>query len=417
MASENAKRDENRVVTLLGVTDDSAAEIRRLLIDPATGRLKVSATVSVALNDLSDVNLTSEAQGDVLYRNASEWVNLAPGSAGEVLTTGGAAANPSWSSAGAGNVIKVGTPVDNQVGVWTGDGTIEGTAGLTYDGSNFQLTGDIGSTGTRITKGWFTDLQVTNAIAASITGNSATVSTITGLAPDTATTQATQPNITTCANLVTVGTVTTGNVDAVVTDAAADGATKGKAAFTATDFDAASGVISLDYTNGQKASTTQAGFLTELATSAETDTGTDAARAVSPDGFAGSNYGKRVVEFIIIEGATDTAVGDKAGNSTFRVPVEMNGWNLVDVEAHVETAGTTGTTDIQIRNVTQTADMLSTKITIDSGETDSSTAATPPVIDAANDDVATGDKIAIDIDAISTTAAKGLTVTMSFRLP
>jgi len=29
-------------------------------------------------------------------------------------------------------VSKVGTPADNQVGVWTGDGTIEGTAGLTF---------------------------------------------------------------------------------------------------------------------------------------------------------------------------------------------------------------------------------------------------------------------------------------------
>lgn len=109
-----------------------------------------------------------------------------------------------------GDVTKVGTPADNQVGVWTGDGTIEGTSAFTYDGSNIQFTGDLGSTGTRITKGWFTDLQVTNAIAGSITGNAATVSTITGLAPDTATTQAVQPNITTCANLATVGTVTSG---------------------------------------------------------------------------------------------------------------------------------------------------------------------------------------------------------------
>lgn len=109
-----------------------------------------------------------------------------------------------------GDVSKVGTPADSQVGVWTGDGTIEGDASLTYDRSNLQLTGDIGSTGTRITKGWFTDLEVTNAIAGSITGNAATVSTITTLAPDTATTQATQAGITTCANLTTVGTIGAG---------------------------------------------------------------------------------------------------------------------------------------------------------------------------------------------------------------
>lgn len=34
---------------------------------------------------------------------------------------------------GSGDVTKVGTPVNNQVGVWTGDGTIEGDAALTFD--------------------------------------------------------------------------------------------------------------------------------------------------------------------------------------------------------------------------------------------------------------------------------------------
>ena len=35
-------------------------------------------------------------QGDILYRNATEWVVLSPGTAGYVLATGGASANPSW---------------------------------------------------------------------------------------------------------------------------------------------------------------------------------------------------------------------------------------------------------------------------------------------------------------------------------
>lgn len=37
------------------------------------------------------------------------------------------------SSASGGNVSKVGTPVDNQVGVWTGDGTIEGDTAFLFD--------------------------------------------------------------------------------------------------------------------------------------------------------------------------------------------------------------------------------------------------------------------------------------------
>jgi hypothetical protein len=99
---------------------------------------------------------------------------------------------------GSGDVTKVGTPANNQVGVWTGDGTIEGTSSLTYDGANFQLIGDIGSTGSRITKGWFTDLQVTNAIAGSITGNAATVTTNANLTGD----------VTSSGNATTLATVT-----------------------------------------------------------------------------------------------------------------------------------------------------------------------------------------------------------------
>lgn len=208
---------------------------------------------------------------------------------------------------------------------------------------------------------------------------------------------------------------TDSDVTDLVTDAAADGSTKGKAAFNANDFSAASGVITIDYANGQKASTTQAGFVTELATAAETTAGTDESRVLTPDGLSGSDYGKRVVGILAIDPATNTSTGD--GKAYFRVPSVMNGWNLVGVAAQVYTAGTTNTTDIQIRNVTDSVDMLSTKMTIDSGEKDTSTAATPAVIDTTKDDVATGDQIAIDVDAISTTAAKGLYVELIFQLP
>jgi len=40
-----------------------------------------------------------------------------------------------WASGVAGDVFKVGTPVNNQIGVWTGDGTIEGDANFTWEGA------------------------------------------------------------------------------------------------------------------------------------------------------------------------------------------------------------------------------------------------------------------------------------------
>lgn len=175
------------------------------------------------------------------------------------------------------------------------------------------------------------------------------------------------------------------------------------------------GDLSADRTIAVSAASDTAAGVVELATVAETDTGTDATRAVTPDGLAGSNFGERAIQAYVVEATTDVATGD--GKFYFHIDSRLGGMNLVDVHAEVITAGTTGTTDIQIANVTQAVDMLTTKITIDSGETGSDTAATAAVIDTANDDVAENDVIRIDCDAVSTTPAKGLIVTLGFKLP
>lgn len=47
----------------------------------------------------------SSTQGEILYRNATQWVALGVGSSGQVLQSGGAAANPSWATvSGTGDV-------------------------------------------------------------------------------------------------------------------------------------------------------------------------------------------------------------------------------------------------------------------------------------------------------------------------
>lgn len=166
------------------------------------------------------------------------------------------------------------------------------------------------------------------------------------------------------------------------------------------------------------ASDTAAGKV-ELATGAETTTGTDATRAVTPDGLAGSDYGKAVVPILVFDDSESCTTGDGAGDVFYRVPAVLNGYNLVAVAAQVQTAGTTNTMDVQIARIRSgtPADMLSTKITIDSTEIDTATAATPAVINGSNDDVATADQIRIDVDAVHTTPAKGLLVELTFQLP
>lgn len=53
----------------------------------------------------------------------------------------------SIAAGGGGDVFKVGTPINNQVGIWTGDGTIEGDANLTFASSTLNIGVASASTG------------------------------------------------------------------------------------------------------------------------------------------------------------------------------------------------------------------------------------------------------------------------------
>lgn len=170
------------------------------------------------------------------------------------------------------------------------------------------------------------------------------------------------------------------------------------------------------------ATTTTAGKV-ELATAAETTTGTDATRAVTPDGLADSTiFGTKEVSLEVIPAATAITTGD--GKLYFRIPTSLNGMNLVGAAAAVFAKSTSGTPTVQIARGRQASattahafvDMLSTRITIDADEFDSKDATTAAVIDTSNDDVATGDLLRIDIDTAGT-AATGLWIILEFRLP
>lgn len=168
----------------------------------------------------------------------------------------------------------------------------------------------------------------------------------------------------------------------------------------------------------RSASTTVSGAI-EVATSAETNTGTDATRAVSPDGLAGSNLGIRYYGIPVFAPTDTVSTGD--GKAYFHIPPALNGMDLVYVHGFNVTAGTgTGsdTSSVMIHNLTDTADMLSVVLTIDEDETGSDTAAASYTIDTANDDVATNDTLRIDVDSVTpTTAPKGLVITLGFQLP
>jgi hypothetical protein len=153
----------------------------------------------------------------------------------------------------------------------------------------------------------------------------------------------------------------------------------------------------------------------QAALAADLNTGTDTTKAVTADALAGSNFGKAVITLLVSDpNGSALTVGD--GKAYWRVPSALNGMNLVSVAAALTTVSSVGIPTVQIANVTDAVDMLSTKLTVDATETDSSTAAAAAVIDATKDDVATGDMLRIDVD-VAGTGAKGLMVEMQFQLP
>lgn len=86
----------------VGVGTAQEYDIGDFLVIPA-GDGQVLANLSGETADaegesVSDVldYVFGSAQGSLLYRGASAWARLAPGTAGQILRSGGASANPSW---------------------------------------------------------------------------------------------------------------------------------------------------------------------------------------------------------------------------------------------------------------------------------------------------------------------------------
>jgi hypothetical protein len=69
------------------------------------------ATTGSALLD----NAGGSTQGNILYRGASGWTALAPGSSGQVLSSGGASANPSWTTVSAAGQIPITTETPGNI--------------------------------------------------------------------------------------------------------------------------------------------------------------------------------------------------------------------------------------------------------------------------------------------------------------
>ena len=109
----------------------------------------------------------------------------------------------------------------------------------------------------------------------------------------------------------------------------------------------------------------------------------------------------------LVASDTDQAVANSVGGD-YRI--SNRAITIKAVGSYCDTAGTTGTYTIDINEAGTT--ILSTKITVDSTEKSSETAATAPVISDAS--IAADAVITFDVDAFQTTKAKGLVVWIDY---
>lgn len=133
-----------------------------------------------------------------------------------------------------------------------------------------------------------------------------------------------------------------------IANSVADGATKGAASFTAADFDASSGNISIDYTNGQKATGSVPGFLTAADWTTFNGKGAGTVTAVSvasANGLAGSSSGGATPQLTLSTSIT----GVLKGNGT-AISAAANGTDYSLISAlscsagqHLATVNASGT--------------------------------------------------------------------------
>ena len=147
--------------------------------------------------------------------------------------------------------------------------------------------------------------------------------------------------------------------------------------------------------------------------------------AITPDALAGSvAFGTRYIQCIVVGFETDIEEG--TGKFYLHIPPGLDGMELIASECHLRviTAGSGSIVGVQfflMHDPTSTSagnNMLTTNLTIDNGEVDSSQD-TAAVVNATYKEVNTNDMIRIDVidNGGDSTIAKGLIVTLGFRLP
>jgi len=221
---------------LLGVISDETGSgalvfatsptlVTPLLGTPTSG---VMTNVTGTASGLTAGNVTTNANLTGVVTSTGNATAIANGAITNAMLVNGAVANLSGTNTGDNTVSTSGAATTavtllnaRTIGGVSFDGSANitvatATGGFTISGGNLALgansitmSGSIGVTGTRVTKGWFTDLEVTNNIVGGITGNAATVTTNANLTG----------HITSTGNAAILGSFTLAQLNTAVSDA------------------------------------------------------------------------------------------------------------------------------------------------------------------------------------------------------
>ena len=140
-SAERAEIAANTAASHAAVTVSDSAEIDFTL----TGQ---DITASLIASSIDEAKLDVSVNASLDKADSASQPGHTHVASTDIVATGTPSAttylrgDDTWATVAGGDVTKVGTPVDNQVGVWTGDGTIEGDANFTWSGSDFYVEGN-----------------------------------------------------------------------------------------------------------------------------------------------------------------------------------------------------------------------------------------------------------------------------------